>query len=507
MYAQHDIIQLISGYIRDWSSVMLKNNKVKILITLMLSLLLTGCLSKHDTFETSVGSDTPPSRYNQVGVHDPSVVKGEDKIFIVGSHLASATTTDYVSWQLFGQGVQNGNPMIPEVQIDMKEALEWAETTTFWAGDIIQMKDGKYYFYYSVCEGSQPLAAIGYAVSDHVEGPYENKGIIMKSGRVGKLLTYEPDRLIQYDANIHPNAIDPTLFYDENELLWMVYGSYSGGIFLLKIDEDTKMPEAGQGYGTRITGGKHTRIENPYIIYDKDTAYYYFYASFGGLASGDGYQTRVGRSKDIEGPYLDSKGQDMDAIFDIAKPFFDDDAINPFGSKIMGDFEFINSSHKKMGHGYISPGGGSVIYDETLDKTMFVFHARFPNRGEAHEVRTHEIYMSASGWPVVAPIRYSGANFTEMNTDISGQYQFIRNEMVIMGDISISTLLTIENGVANFNGEQAPITQDGNFVSFKLGNVNYEGVSLKQWDVRQQKMVKTITVQGDDNTSIWAIEE
>ncbi len=94
-----------------------------------------------------------------------------------------------------------------------------------------------------------------------------------------------------------------------------------------------------------------------------------------------------------------------------------------------------------------------------------------------------------------------------MNTDISGQYQFIRNEMVIMGDISISTLLTIENGVANFNGEQAPITQDGNFVSFKLGNVNYEGVSLKQWDVRQQKMVKTITVQGDDNTSIWAIEE
>ena len=204
---------------------MKSSKNLTIIITAITLSLLVGCSTNIKNFETSPGPESGPARYKTTGVHDPSIVKGEDFLFMVGSHLDAATTEDYIDYTKFASGVLNGNPVIPNVLEDMKEALEWAQTDTFWAGDIIQMKDGKYYFYYSVCEGSSPLSAIGYAVSDHVEGPYENKGIIMKSGRSGKLLSYEPDRNIQYDPNVHPNTIDPTLFYDKNKDLYMVYGS------------------------------------------------------------------------------------------------------------------------------------------------------------------------------------------------------------------------------------------------------------------------------------------
>lgn len=481
---------------------MKSNKNLTIIITAITLSLIAGCSTNINNFETSPGPESGPARYKTTGVHDPSIVKGEDFLFMVGSHLDAATTEDYIDYTKFASGVLNGNPVIPNVLEDMKEALEWAQTDTFWAGDIIQMKDGKYYFYYSVCEGSSPLSAIGYAVSDHVEGPYENKGIIMKSGRSGKLLSYEPDRNIQYDPNVHPNTIDPTLFYDKNNDLYMVYGSYSGGIFLLEMDEKTKMPVSGQGYGIKLTGGKHTRIENPYIIYDEDTDYYYLYMSFGGLGSGHGYQTRVARSKDIEGPYLDAKGQDINLINNEVRMMFDDEAINKYGYKLMGDFEFVTSDNKRMGIEYMSPGGASIIYDETLKKTMFVFHTRFPSKGEGHELRTHEIYYNESGWPVIAPLRYSGVSHVETTDDIEGNFQYVIHNLQIIGDLVTSKAITIDKSNDDLN-----IKQNGHYITLTINNVQYEGVALKQWDVRKKAMVKTMTLQGEDNTALWLIEE
>ena len=36
-----------------------------------------------------------------------------------------------------------------------------------------------------------------------------------------------------------PNNIDPCVFYDEQGKLWMSYGSWSGGIFMIELDETT----------------------------------------------------------------------------------------------------------------------------------------------------------------------------------------------------------------------------------------------------------------------------
>lgn len=132
-----------------------------------------------------------------------------------------------------------------------------------------------------------------------------------------------------YDARIHPNAVDPDAFYDADGGLWMVYGSYSGGIFLLQLDPATGKPLPGQGYGEHLVGGNHSRIEGPTIQYDASTGYYYLYVSFGGLDASGGYDVRVARSRSVTGPYLDASGNDMRTVkADPAQPLFDDASID-----------------------------------------------------------------------------------------------------------------------------------------------------------------------------------
>ena len=111
-------------------------------------------------------------------------------------------------------------------------------------------------------------------------------------------------------ATKHPNVVDPDVFYDKNGNLWMVYGSYSG-IYILRMDESTGKPYAGRGYSKKLLGMNHSRIEAPYMLYSPETDYYYMFLSFGGLDANGGYNIRVCRSKNPDGPFLDASGKDM----------------------------------------------------------------------------------------------------------------------------------------------------------------------------------------------------
>jgi len=64
----------------------------------------------------------------------------------------------------------------------------------------------------------------------------------------------------------------------------------------------------GQGYGKKLLGANHSRIEGPYIQYSPDTGYYYLFLSFGGLTADGGYNIRVARSQNPDGPYYDAEG-------------------------------------------------------------------------------------------------------------------------------------------------------------------------------------------------------
>lgn len=332
----------------------------------------------------NASSEAPyaPVTFQNASVHDPAIIRTGGTYYVFGSHLASAKSTDLMNWTQITSSVSATNKLFlngaSNVYTELAETFSWAQTNTLWAPDVIRLADGRYYMYYNACKGDSPRSALGIAVADKIEGPYVNKGIILKSGMWGEA-SYDGSI---YDALKHPNTVDPNVFFDNGGRLWMVYGSYSGGIFVMQMNPATGMPLPGQGYGKRLMGGNHSRIEGAYVMYSPATQYYYLFTSFGGLDAAGGYNMRVARSTSPDGPYLDAQGVNMaDVKADPAKPLFDDASIAPYGVKIMGNFLFerkIGEAGRGIGAGYVSAGHNSAYYDAATRKHFLIFHSRFP---------------------------------------------------------------------------------------------------------------------------------
>ncbi|MCL9661563.1 family 43 glycosylhydrolase [Paenibacillus hunanensis] len=445
--------------------------------------------------------------YQEASVHDPSVIKVGNEFYIFGSHLASAKSSDLMNWSMISSGVADGNPLIPNVTTELKDALSWAQSDTLWAADVIQLADGKFYMYYNACKGDSPRSAMGIAVADRIEGPYRDKGIFLKSGMWDQI---SEDGTI-YDARIHPNTVDPDVFYDKDGKLWMVYGSYSGGIFVMQMDPVTGKPLPDQGYGKKLIGGNHSRIEGAYMLYSPQTDYYYMFLSFGGLDANGGYNLRVVRSKTPDGPFYDAAGNDMTTVkADPSKPLFDDASIEPYGVKIIGNYQFqrqIGDPGTGSGVGAVSPGHNSAYYDEQTGRYFLIFHSRFPGRGEEHEVRTHEMFMNADGWLTVAPYRYAGEHNPQAKVRVSeivGDYQWITQDKHISADIhhAVSATLNADGTITgDVNGTWQ--LQGNNTARLTVAGTLYTGVFLHETNADSGKTVLTLTALSKAGTSVW----
>ncbi|WP_411983755.1 arabinan endo-1,5-alpha-L-arabinosidase AbnB [Bacillus subtilis] len=436
--------------------------------------------------------------FKEVSVHDPSIIETNGTFYVFGSHLASAKSNDLMQWQQLTTSVSNDNPLIPNVYKELKETFEWAQSDTLWAADVTQLADGKYYMYYNACRGDSPRSAMGVAVADNIEGPYKNKGIFLKSGMEGTSNDGTP-----YDATKHPNVVDPHTFFDKDGKLWMVYGSYSGGIFILEMNPKTGFPLPGQGYGKKLLGGNHSRIEGPYVLYNPDTKYYYLYLSYGGLDATGGYNIRVVRSKKPDGPYYDAEGNPMLDVRGKEGTFFDDRSIEPYGVKLMGSYTFETENEK--GTWYVSPGHNSAYYDEKTGRSYLIFHTRFPGRGEEHEVRVHQLFMNKDGWPVAAPYRYAGETLKEVKQkDITGTYKLIQHGKDISADIKQTIIIQL-NKNHTISGEMTGTWQKTgkNTADITLAGKKYNGVFLRQWDSVREKNVMTFSVLNGNGEAVW----
>src|SRR5690606_29391875 len=156
--------------------------------------------------------------------------------------------------------------------------------------------------------------------------------------------------------------------------LWMTYGSYSGGLFILELDPATGLIKPGQtangGYGKHLMGGNHSRIEAPFILYSPHTDYYYLFSSFGGLAANGGYDIRVARSTQPDGPYYDANGNDMRAVVASCGLECGDASIQGYAQKLMSGHLFDRKSGDPgtgLGIGYVAPGHNSAHYDRADD--------------------------------------------------------------------------------------------------------------------------------------------
>jgi len=456
---------------------------------------------------TASAQPEPPENpsFTDVTVHDPSVLKVGSLFYVFGSHLASARTSDWLRWTQVTTDTPptGGNALVPNPQVELAEALAWVGAGgAFWAPDVIQLPDGRYYYYYCIGRLDQPRAALGLAVADDIDGPYTDLGIMLRSGPGG-----QPDGIPSYDARIHPNTVDPDVFFDQDGKYWMVYGSYSGGIFILEMDPATGFPLPGQGYGKKLIGGQHSRIEGAFIVYSPETDYYYMFVSFGGLGANDGYNIRLGRSRQPDGPYLDAAGNDLTNVSGAPDTLFDDESIQPFGVKVMGNWRFVpvEGEPAQSVTGYRSPGHNSAYYDPESGKYFLVFHTRFAGTGEQHQVRVHQMYMNADGWLVAAPHRYAGETLIlQHRNQVPGDYKVIRHDKIISGQIRNSQLMTFEpDGRITGAGTGTWRFRHDNDLTIALDGETYRGIFSTQWDDENGTWVHAFSALSEDGVSLW----
>ena len=462
-------------------------------ILAILTILLTAAAG---TAETSAERAIP--KFRDVSVHDPSVIRADDGMYyIFGSHMAAARSADLIAWEMISRDAGAGCTLVENVQEQMKEALTYAQTTTFWAPDVQQLKDGRYYMYYCTCRGDSPLSMLGLAVSDRPEGPYENQGVFLKSGYAG------------YNASILPNVVDPCTFFDKDGQLWMVYGSYSGGIYILQMDGETGLPLPDQGYGKKLRGKNHARIEGPYILYSPDTEYYYLFLSFGGLGAEDGYNIRVCRSRNPDGPYEDALGQDMTECGGKAGTFFHDPDYEGYGVKLMGGycFEKTEKDQNQFRLAYRSPGHNSAIHDPKTGRYFLIFHTRFANSGEAFKVRVHQMMMNSDGWPVVLPQRYAGEMPEQVPAEeLAGEYKVILHGRDINKTEHTSTIVKLAAD-GSISGSAAGRWEQGEGTAFscELDGVTYTGVMTYVLDSTENLWVPGFTALDASGAAVWGI--
>lgn len=544
-------------------------------------------------FSLPITSFAEPAR---ISVHDPSITLAQNgNYYIVGSHLAMGKSDNLVEWQDMGSSI-NGQSYL---SIDGKswtenlaEPLEW--TTSYqltdiekfgeasryygkdleyncWANDIIYNKDMGCYCLYGCCSvWGTTASVIWLATSDNIEGPYKYQKSFIYSGitDIDKNMpdylglyygqSNIPEDLIStglateneiesmpwftgrgfYDCGLgmYPNAIDPTAFTDKNGEMWLVYGSYSGGCYVIKLNNKTGTPDyeymkQTEGFDiyfgkqiSRTNEGSLGTGEGPYIIYDAQTGYYYFYLTYGGLDARGGYNIREYRSKYPDGPYYDAAGN---LATDMKNT----------GLKLAGNYKFSCNDYA-----YMSPGHSSCLIDS--DGSMYqVYHTRFDgkwsNNTEGHEVRVHKMLRTQDGWSVMLPFEYQGeadvSSFTA--SDVAGVYEFINSNNKSQSvedwgaspnsDIILPSKLIYLNpngrveGVRNYKFDEHhtnlgytsvsgtwKMVASTAYVNMTIGGVEYKGVFTKQYDESADKNYKIVfAAKGNDNTTIWGVKD
>ncbi len=498
--------------------------KILLVATLLLSLLVIGCTkddNKEETKqqpttvkvgeeETEVETFTPVEElkakenvkitFKNVTVHDPSVEKVGDEYYIFGSHGAAAKSSDLMNWTLVADGTNSNNKLFknPDKEktllTELAAAFEHTGKHSYWAPDVIQLPNGKYYMYYCSCEGSMALSATGIAVADNIEGPYEDQGLILTSVPAG--------------SDVNPNAVDPCIFFDKEGRLWMVYGSYSGGIFILELSTEDGKPLPDQGHGTKLSGGNHVQIEGAYIMYSPESDYYYYFVSYGGLESEDGYNMRMARSKNPQGPYEDYKGDDIIlARGSLA-------TASKYGVKIMGNYRFETRVGEAGGSkGYMSAGHNSAIYDEETGRYFLIFHTRFSYGNEGHQVRVHQMFLNEDGWFVVAPHRYAGETIEKYTKeDVVGEYKYINNQLITPTRAylktvpfveSVNIMLKEDGTIIGSKTGTWSLDENGKFITINIDNDEYKGVVLRQYNENNMKYVMAFTATSKAGISIY----
>ncbi len=522
--------------------------------------------------EKTIAAETKTEDLKRVTVHDPSIVKdpATGTYYVFGSHMATAKSDDLVNWTQIAKDYEyplagKDDPVYGNVVENFAESFRWAgyddgdcATTesklAVWAPDVFwdeayEWEDGSKgaWLMYYTASSTWRRSCIGVAASKTIEGPYAHLDTLVYSGMTSKEGTdgnskrdtkWDNDylnfkELIEkgsknggidavnddwfkengdFNNAIAPNCIDPAIIKAQDGKIWMSYGSWSGGLFMLEIDPKTGLAiypgvdgtDAASGnridryYGIHIAGGNPTGDnlasgEAPYITYDEKAGYYYLYETYGGLTRTGGYNMRLFRSKNVTGPYVDAAGNEaQNSSTDTYK----------YGVKLIGNYAFYNQ------RGYCAAGHNSALID-TDGARYLVSHQRFDEGTEFHEVRVRQQFLNEDAWPVTAVYENRNEAIANYADDkVVGTYEFINHGDGEKDGSMIENEIVVFNADGTVSGDETGTwkkTDSGNgydYVTITLGSDVYKGVFFEQTTDLNTKAM-TFSAIGNNNKSVW----
>lgn len=497
-----------------------------------------------------------------VSIHDPSVVYHGGMFYIWGSHLGVASSRDLINFnpmwandQTFAQpdgtlcnfATAFNQQAVKKVknykgetvnfpQIDAEAWCSWyaADKNTWvngdmWAPDIVYNETMKKWCMYLSLNGDNWASVIILLTAPSATGPFTYQGPVVMGGFTGGNHKNQAENYIaapsykntdmaiaigaqsslpaRYNqggswGTFWPNCIDPCVFFDEEGELWMAYGSWSGGIFMLKLDKETGLRDYTYTYpseyeskganglsdpyfGKKIAGGYYVSGEGPYIQHIGE--YYYLFMSYGGFAPDGGYEMRLFRSKNPDGPYVDATGTE---------------ATYTGGGHNVGPGAFTNRGMKLLGAyngwglqdvGECAQGHNSACQD-SKGRSFVVYHTKFNDGTIGHQVRVHQLFLNEKDWLVCAPFCYRGEPTTDADIasrslfskeQIAGTYHFMLHPYRMDHanfEETTPTELTLEpdGKVSGAHTGTWELKEGTSYLTLRLGSAYYYGVVIEQ---------------------------
>lgn len=398
-------------------------------------------------------------KWNLANVHDPSVVLADDGYYYmyqtdasygnahVGEgqargHFYCRRSKDLVNWEFMGP-TMHGVPTWMKAKLnEIRKAMGLGTSTTdfrnqnqfgYWAPCVRRISKDLYRMYYVVTlpgtiNGTGTWSERCFIGLMETKNPADIDSWVDK----GYVVTNYSDLELNYKVSATDyahcyfkyNAIDPSLIINEKGEHWLIYGSWHSGFAAMQLDPSTGKPlyalgnpwgkENEASYGkfiyTRQLGNRWQASEAPEVVYHD--GYYYLFIAYDELSVA--YNTRVVRSKNIDGPYYDITGKDVTNHGGDAYPI------------LTHPYKFGNH------HGWVGISH-CAVFNDGKGNWYYASQQRFPEnyKGNANcnalmlgGVRS--VVWTADGWPLVLPERYAGITQKAITeTELLGDWQHI----------------------------------------------------------------------------------
>jgi len=241
-------------------------------------------------------------------VHDPVIIRQNDTFYIFstgggrrsGGIIPIRCSKDLYNWTLCGHVFDR----LPEWCTE-----EISGTRGAWAPDI-SYYNGKYHLYYSISTFGRNNSAIGLVTNQTLDPnspdyKWIDHGLVVRS----------------YEDKDDWNAIDGNLVIEDENNVWLCWGSFWNGIKMKRIDPETGKLSTKDTTLYSLSSRSRTEehqtppvegaVEAPFII--RHGKYWYLFVSFDFCCRGtkSTYNVVVGRSRKVTGPYVDKSGKPM----------------------------------------------------------------------------------------------------------------------------------------------------------------------------------------------------